>query len=172
MEKLLIFNLKKCTACKTCEMVCSLTQAGVCNPASSRRRVISFDKDILDIPMQCQQCDDPACMNICPMEAIYLDGQTGAKTINHQKCIGCKMCMIACPFGAVSVDPLTKKVVKCDLCMGEPACAKFCPTGAIEYVTADTYRLMRQREAVTQITKMISVRRKEVCKMYGIPGSS
>jgi Fe-S-cluster-containing hydrogenase component 2 len=105
--------------------------------------------------MQCQQCDDPACMNICPTDAIYLDAETGAKVINYDKCIGCKMCMIACPFGAVSVDPVTKKVVKCDLCVGEPACAKFCPTGSIEYVTADAYGLMRQREAVKQITKMI-----------------
>lgn len=155
MEKLLIFDVGKCTGCKTCEMACSLSQSGVCNPASSRRRVISFDEDILDVPMQCQQCDDPACMNICPTNAIYLEGETGAKIINYDKCIGCKMCMIACPFGAVSVDPVSSKVIKCDLCLGEPACAKFCPTGSIEYVTADAYGLMRQREAVKQITKMI-----------------
>lgn len=156
MEKLLLFNPSKCTGCKTCEMACSLTQTGVCNPASSRRRTISFDEEILDVPMQCQQCDDPACQNVCPADAIHLDEQTGAKIINNNKCIGCKMCMIACPFGAVSVDPLTKKVVKCDLCVGDPACAKFCPTGAIEYLPAETYSLMRQRDAVKEISKMMS----------------
>jgi anaerobic carbon-monoxide dehydrogenase iron sulfur subunit len=156
MEKLLIIDIPKCTGCKTCEMACSLTQTGVCNPASSRRRTISFDEDILDVPMQCQQCDEPACMNICPTKAIFRDAETSAKIINHDKCIGCRMCMIACPFGAVSVDPLTKKVVKCDLCVGDPACAKFCPTGAIEYTTADAYGLMRQREAIKNLTKAIS----------------
>jgi Fe-S-cluster-containing hydrogenase component 2 len=137
-------------------MACSLIQAEVCNPASSRRRTIHFDEDILDVPMQCQQCDDPACMNICPVEAIEVDDATGAKVINYDKCIGCNMCKIACPFGAVSVDPLTKKVVKCDLCSGDPACAKFCPTGAIEYMTSNAYDLMRQRERINQIKKMIS----------------
>jgi Fe-S-cluster-containing hydrogenase component 2 len=156
MEKLLIIDIPKCTGCKTCEMACSLTQTGVCNPASSRRRTISFDEDILDVPMQCQQCDEPACMNICPTKAIFRDAETNAKIINHDKCIGCRMCMIACPFGAVSVDPLTKKVVKCDLCVGDPACAKFCPTGAIEYTTADTYGLMRQRDAIKNLTKALS----------------
>lgn len=157
MQKLLVFNVSKCTGCKTCEMACSLGQTGVCNPASSRRRTIHFDEDILDVPMQCQQCDDPACMNICPTGAIFVDGETGAKILNHTKCIGCKMCMMACPFGAVSVDPISKKVVKCDLCAGDPACAKFCPTGAIEYVTADIYGLMRQKAAVKEISKAMSM---------------
>jgi Fe-S-cluster-containing hydrogenase component 2 len=64
--------------------------------------------------------------------------------------------MIACPFGAISVDPLNHEVVKCDLCLGDPACSKFCPTGAIEYVPADAYSLTRQREATTEISKMMS----------------
>ena len=156
MEKLLIFNAKKCVGCRTCEVSCSLTQTGFCNPASSRRRVIHFDELYLDIPMQCQQCDDPACMNICPAKAISVEGETGAKIINADKCIGCKMCMIACPFGAVSVDPLSSKVVKCDLCAGDPACARFCPTGAIQYVTADVYGLARQRQSVEAIAKLMN----------------
>ena len=64
--------------------------------------------------------------------------------------------MVACPFGAISVDPLTDRIIKCDLCLGDPACAKFCPTGAIEYVTADAYALVRQREAIKNISKAIS----------------
>ena len=157
MEKLLIFDSGKCVGCRICEMACSLTQTGVCNPASSRRRVIHFEETALDVPMQCQQCDDPACMNICPVKAIEFDAATGAKIINYDRCIGCKMCMIACPFGAISVDPLNKKVVKCDLCIGDPACARFCPTNAIEYITADVYGLMRQKKVVEQISKMIAM---------------
>jgi len=156
MEKLLIFDSGKCVGCRICEMACSLTQTGVCNPASSRRRVLHFEETALDVPMQCQQCDDPACMNICPVKAIYADAETGAKVINQNKCIGCKMCMIACPFGAISVDPINKKVVKCDLCVGDPACARFCPTQAIEFITADVYGLMRQRKSVQHLAKLMS----------------
>jgi Fe-S-cluster-containing hydrogenase component 2 len=94
-------------------------------------------------------------MNICLAEAIYVDDSTGAIMINYDKCIGCKMCSIACPFGAISVDPLTMRVVKCDLCSGDPACVKFCLTGAIEYVTAHAYDLKRQRERITQIKRIL-----------------
>jgi Fe-S-cluster-containing hydrogenase component 2 len=154
MQKLLLFEVSKCTGCKTCETVCSLVQTGVCNPASSRRRTIHFDEEILDVPMQCQQCEEPACMTICPAKAISVDETTGAKILNEDKCIGCRMCTIACPFGAISVDPLTKKVVKCDLCSGDPACAKFCPTGAIEYAMARAYDIIRQRARIKNIMKM------------------
>jgi Fe-S-cluster-containing hydrogenase component 2 len=155
MDKLLIFDAKKCVGCRTCEVSCSLTQTGVCNPMSSRRRVLRFEDPCVDIPMQCQQCGNAACMNICPTNAIYVEPETGAKIISD-KCVGCRMCMIACPFGAITVDPLTKKVAKCDLCAGDPACARFCPTGAIEYTTADVYATMRQRQAVEEITRLFS----------------
>ena len=155
MRKLLLFDASKCTGCKTCEMACSLIQTGVCNPASSRRRTIHFDEDILDVPMQCQQCGIAACMNICPVNAIYMDETTGAKIIDGNKCIGCRMCMIACPFGAMIVDPVVGRIAKCDLCGGDPACAKFCPTGAIQYLPADTYGLMRQKEAAQVLSKIM-----------------
>ena len=154
MEKLLLFDFDKCTGCKTCETVCSLVQTGICNPATSRRRTIHFDEGILDVSMQCQQCDEPACMNICPAEAIYVDEETGAKVINYVKCIGCKMCSIACPFGSIFLDPLTKQLIKCDLCSGDPACAKSCPTGALKYITARAYDLTRQRERITQMKRI------------------
>lgn len=62
--------------------------------------------------------------------------------------------MIACPFGAISVDPLTGKIAKCDLCAGNPACADWCPTGAIEYVTPRSYDLIRQRTRLDAMKKM------------------
>jgi len=107
--------------------------------------------------MQCQQCEDAACMNVCPAKAIYLEESTGAKIIDQNKCIGCKMCMIACPFGAVTLDPLSNKVSKCDLCVGDPACAKFCATGAIRYLPADTYGLLKQMQAAKEVMKVMSI---------------
>jgi Fe-S-cluster-containing hydrogenase component 2 len=59
--------------------------------------------------------------------------------------VGCKVCTIACPFGTVNYNQATGKVIKCDLCGGNPACAQACPTGAITYVDADWTGLERMR---------------------------
>ncbi len=51
--------------------------------------------------------------------------------------MGCKVCTIACPFGTVNYNQSSGKVIKCDLCGGDPACARACPTQAITYIDAD-----------------------------------
>lgn len=53
--------------------------------------------------------------------------------VNHDKCLRCKMCSIACPFGATTYDPIGDMIAKCDLCGGDPQCVKQCPSGAITY---------------------------------------
>jgi anaerobic carbon-monoxide dehydrogenase iron sulfur subunit len=54
--------------------------------------------------------------------------------ISYNKCIGCRMCMTGCPFGAIRYDTSRKKVIKCELCEGDPQCVKFCPTGALQFL--------------------------------------
>ena len=84
-------------------------------------------------------------MQACPVDAIAYDAETGAKVIFEAACVGCKVCTIACPFGTVNYNSDTGKVIKCDLCGGDPACAKACPTEAITYVDADQTGYERMR---------------------------
>ena len=85
-------------------------------------------------------------MQACPVDAISLDGATGAKVVSEYLCVGCKVCTIACPFGTVNYNADTGKVIKCDLCGGEPECAKACPTEAITYIDANWTGLDRMRQ--------------------------
>jgi len=73
----------------------------------------------------------------CPVEAITISA-VGAKVVQEDMCVGCKLCTIACPYGTIFYNPDTAKAFKCNLCEGSPACAEACPTAAIEYVEADT----------------------------------
>jgi carbon-monoxide dehydrogenase iron sulfur subunit len=85
------------------------------------------------IPVTCQQCESAPCMAICPVKAISRDQNLNRVLVNYDKCIGCRMCVTACPFGAMSFNGLTQKVMKCDFCDGDPQCVRFCETKAIRY---------------------------------------
>ncbi len=76
-------------------------------------------------------------MHACPVDAISINADTGAKEIIDDVCVGCKVCTISCPFGTVNYNHDSGKVIKCDLCGGDPACAKACPTECITYVDID-----------------------------------
>jgi formate dehydrogenase beta subunit len=84
----------------------------------------------------CMHCTDAACVKVCPSGSLYY---TPIKTvgIHHEKCIGCKECVAACPFDIPKYDSKTEKVFKCDLCYSRtqeniaPACVKSCLTGAL-----------------------------------------
>jgi Fe-S-cluster-containing hydrogenase component 2 len=64
---------------------------------------------------------------------------TGAKLVADDKCVGCKVCTISCPFGTINYVQETGKVAKCDLCGGDPECAKACPTEAIVFIDSNAH---------------------------------
>jgi Fe-S-cluster-containing hydrogenase component 2 len=135
----------KCTGCLQCELACSLEKEGMFNIAKSRIKVFDFHHEGRKVPYTCTQCAEAWCLHACPVEAIRVDGPTGAKIVADAVCVGCKVCTIACPFGTVNYNADTGKVIKCDLCGGHPACAAACPTAAITYVDANWTGLDRMR---------------------------
>jgi Fe-S-cluster-containing hydrogenase component 2 len=86
-------------------------------------------------------------MEVCPKEAIYRDEVLDCVRIDYDLCIGCKMCVAACPFGAMGYNPKRGLVFKCDFCQGEPQCTRFCDTQAIKYVDATNVQRARMRES-------------------------
>ncbi|NPV69318.1 MAG: 4Fe-4S dicluster domain-containing protein [Firmicutes bacterium] len=145
MKKVLMVNHEKCTMCRRCELVCSLKHAGEFNPVKARVNVAAFPDDFFYMPVTCQQCDEPVCAEVCPAGALSHNEVTGAVELDSNRCIGCRMCVAACPFGAMSYSAADETVFKCELCDGEPECALFCPWGAIEYAGADAINLEKRR---------------------------
>lgn len=145
MNKILVVQPEKCTGCRTCELICSFTHVGEFNPGRSRISVFNFEKAGFSSPIVCQQCSTAACMQVCPVRAISRDYTTGAMVVDHDKCLVCKLCTIACPLGATSYDYAGDAVLKCDLCGGDPACVKLCPSGAISYQDAGVASLARRK---------------------------
>lgn len=147
MAKVLFINYEKCTGCRQCELVCSVQHTGASNPSRANVHVVKWESEGFYLPIFCQQCIDAPCMKVCPKKAISREEESGRVAIDYDLCIGCRACVLACPFGAMGFDSMTKKVIKCDLCDGEPLCARFCETKAIEFVESTTANYHKMREA-------------------------
>ncbi len=138
MTQLLEIVPERCTGCMQCELACGWVQTGAFQPAQSLIRVNVFDEEASYAPYTCLQCDEAWCMTACPVNAITIDPDSGAKIVMDKLCIGCHLCTIACPFGTVFTLPETDKAAKCNLCGGDPACVTSCPTDAILFVESES----------------------------------
>lgn len=146
-------------------MACSVFHVQACNPAKSAVRIVKWERKGLDVPVVCQQCEEPACANICPVQAISRHADTGAMVVDEALCVGCRMCIVACPFGAISFDVDRRQVIKCDLCGGvEPWCVRFCEPGALTFklpsaASVDKMRVAGRRlvEAMGRSTELSRV---------------
>jgi Fe-S-cluster-containing dehydrogenase component len=146
----LLVDTKKCSGCTSCMMACSLTHHGETNHSLSRIQITQdpFGKFPEDIQMaQCRQCPYPSCVAACPTGAMHADKETGVRTVDVNKCIGCERCVNACPFTPSRAlwNFEEKHAQKCDLCEGakfwnqdggpdgKRACEEVCPMGAIKF---------------------------------------
>jgi len=155
MSKLIIIDQSACTGCRQCELVCSVKHTGTANPARARVSVVKWEAEGFYLPMLCQQCLEPACAAVCPKSALSREQGTDRIVINRDLCIGCKMCVMACPFGAMGIDVKEGKVIKCDLCQGEPTCVDFCEAGALKFVEAETANLAKKRAAGSRFSALM-----------------
>jgi carbon-monoxide dehydrogenase iron sulfur subunit len=145
-SKILIADPKKCTGCRSCEIVCSLGRTGVSNPARARIRVINWQNKGLFLPVSCQHCEDAPCRKACPQEAISRDAALDRVVTDYSKCVGCRTCVYACPFGAMKFDADRGRPFKCDLCGGEPLCVAICEDKALAYADPTAVPYPRARE--------------------------
>jgi len=145
--KVLVSDPKKCTGCKLCELACSLRKVGECNPGQSRIHIIDWNNEGIYLPVSCQQCEDGPCMEACPKEAIYKDDEIDRVMVDYDRCISCKMCISACPFGAIGFDEDRRKIIRCDLCDGDPQCVRFCEPKALSFVDTSMLYYPNVRES-------------------------
>jgi tetrathionate reductase subunit B len=96
------------------------------------------EKDVLRsffVPKLCNQCENPPCVQVCPVTATF-QTEDGVVLIDASRCIGCRYCIQACPYGARYFNPVTETADKCTFCYHRitqgllPACVEVCPTQA------------------------------------------
>ncbi len=159
-EPVLMIDYDKCNGCRSCEIACSLASSGEANPQKSRVRIIKVQEvaNMIPFPVVCMHCENPPCQAVCPMNAISTDPHTKARRIDTDKCIGCSACVYTCPFGAIALDRSMGNVFTCNLCDGDPTCAKFCPTEALQYVDGDEVNVRRARSRLDKYLDFVQAK--------------
>lgn len=142
MERLILFDSKKCIRCHSCEVACQLEND--VPPGIQLRRVTSHTKGIFpeshlrSISTACFHCEDPSCVSACPAGALHRR-KDGVVEHSRKRCIGCGYCIQTCPFHVPKFSPTQHMMRKCSFCIQridlgkEPACVSKCPTDALTY---------------------------------------
>jgi len=113
---------------------------------------MKWEAEGLYVPMTCQQCQDAPCLNVCPVKAISRDEELGRVSVDYDVCIGCRSCVSVCPFGAMNFNPIDRRVLKCDVCGGDPQCVRFCEVKAVDYIEAGDVSIHKQRKAAERLS--------------------
>ena len=159
-EKIILIDPDKCTGCHRCEIACSIKHFGVCSPSYSRIKIHEFLDVNTFIPVTCQACEDAICINVCPMNARVRQA-SGTVVTDEERCVGCRGCIYACPFGASMVNPETGKTMSCDRCVDDesgPWCVRACKMHkAITFVKANDAAGARGREWARRLKDVCGV---------------
>jgi anaerobic dimethyl sulfoxide reductase subunit B (iron-sulfur subunit) len=164
-------NTDKCITCKACAMACK--DKNNLRPGYKFRRVYTVSTGRWDLPaasggafaysvsMGCNHCAEPACLRVCPANAIAKRAKDGIVFIDKDACIGCGSCNAACPYGIPSLDKSALKADKCDFCRElvetgqSPVCVTACSMSAIDYGDMD-YLKSKYPNAVQQVYPIAS----------------
>ncbi|MFD1774953.1 4Fe-4S dicluster domain-containing protein [Paenibacillus rhizophilus] len=184
MNSFVLADPDKCIGCHTCEAACVVAHSG--NDLFEQEeseiafypRLTVIETDEVTAPVQCRHCEDAPCANVCPNGSIT--NKNNSIFINQDTCIGCKTCMLACPYGAISMVTAyqdgqkqrqsglrtnaegawsrKERIVanKCDLCDESgngPECVRVCPTDALRFIVPGQIdeSIARKRTASAQL---------------------
>ena len=152
MSKGILYDATKCIGCKQCEQACA-TENGLpyddkiaAQPVTSAHKYTTvLTKEDKFMRRLCMHCEDPACASVCPVGALQKTA-LGPVTYDKSKCMGCRYCMAACPFGVPKYEwekaiPGVRKCIMCSkrvVAGKQTACAEICPTGATLFGDRDT----------------------------------
>ena len=155
----MLIDAEKCIGCHSCAIACRNEFRVPPGVWRSWVKVIEADGQRAFLPRLCNHCDNPPCVPVCPVKATYRR-EDGLVLVRYDRCIGCKACMIACPYNARFVHPVKSVVDKCTFCAHRieddrlPACVEACPTRAILFgdlndTNSEIARHLREAEVKT-----------------------
>ena len=166
----MVIRVDQCIGCRRCEKGCISTNNvpdyGWRTKVLEREVPQAIGQKIEFIPVLCNQCNNPPCVRACPVVATYKNKANGIVMMDNKKCIGCKICMVACPYNARYFNEEKHAIDKCDFCFetrlskGEKnvACSVSCPAdvrvfGDLSNPQDRVYKLIHQLQKAVWVLK-------------------
>jgi formate dehydrogenase iron-sulfur subunit len=148
MAKRVYINLDLCCGCRSC--------AEACRYGHRQQLLLGHGEltGVANLPLHCFHCEQPACAAACPNQAMK-KMEDGTVLRSHFKCVGCRSCSSACPFGVIQNDFSRHVAPKCDLCQDRlaegniPRCVATCTSGALSFEEIDDQILDKNKQLVT-----------------------
>jgi carbon-monoxide dehydrogenase iron sulfur subunit len=163
----------KCLACKTCELSCAVSHSNskelfksINEMPKSQYRINVDTIGEFSMPLNCRHCKESPCLKVCPTSALFRENEDSPVLLDPDKCIGCKYCILACPFGVIKLSSSKKAVIKCDLCIERlkidelPACVSSCPTKALKFKPVEEITEIDRKDSIEYEWRIHSSRSK------------
>lgn len=134
------FDKERCVGCRACEVACQVWNGAV--QTVKWRHVTCMSRGTypaltsVNVSLACMHCAESPCKKACPRTAISKSEETGVVTVDRSRCVGCMLCLWACPFAAPQLG-VAGRMEKCTFCSDRPAggmkraCEEICPQRAI-----------------------------------------
>ncbi len=162
----ILTDLTMCQGCEACVDACKEAN-GLPHDDAKRLSATTWTtidrRAGLNVRRQCMHCVEPACASVCPVGALYKT-ELGPVAYDESRCIGCRYCMLACPFGVPTYDWSSNqpRVKKCIMCYEQavsrgmaPACTSACPAGATIFGERDKLILEARRRLETEPSRYV-----------------
>lgn len=167
----MVMRQNRCVDCEKCKVACVKTNHV---PAYGYRTTILESMKLTGpettgrvfVPVLCNHCNRPPCVRVCPTKATFKDEKTGIVMMDSKKCIGCKICMAACPYNARYFNGETRAIDKCNFCFDtrlskgkkNTACVEACPTkvrvfGDLSDPGSEVYQLVHSPDKVVWVLR-------------------
>ncbi len=160
--KEIFVRLNRCVGCKSCELACAVEHSKTKElslaiheiPRPKQRIFVEYVYDH-KVPFLCRHCEDAPCVASCRTGALQQDPVTRIVSHDPDKCIGCWMCAMVCPYGMISKEKERRIAIKCDRCPDRtlPACVEACRTNALIFDEEEKFAKTVRREAACEVMK-------------------